>query len=448
MLFTEAQLNPTNALSILDEAVYLDESEALINPATVPVREMSRLGEGVTMVRFDDISALAENHGANYIDAMVAVAEASGVDPELMAVAVDEADIITDPDIVLELANVVVAPLSEDDEEYQFSEQTCWSLLEEEISDEDFIDILLNEGMTSKEIRNHTNDLFTKHSKRYGDQAEQKENEYFDIYNSNPTMFGKSKKDQMLNRRRLNRMIDDEMHQKTNRAREARKRLATYLAKKHGVEHDFKDGVLKYDNDKERYDNSFFDSKKNRIVRPLRGIAHRLTRGTSDTSPKPDSSGEVGSSTAPSATSNEATSKPDSTGNTGKKVLKPLAKGLRHTKTTKYNAIPNSDKVEVETHQKVMVPGKTGLTPLGKGLAAAGIVGASVAGYMAYKHYKNQPKSVIGKRIVALRSVYSKFMNKANSSNNPGIVAKLKKVAAKILQVIDKLLGYLQNKAG
>ena len=103
-----------NPMAVLDEAVYLDESESLINPATVPVREMSRLGEGVTMVRFDDIAALAESHGADYIDAMVAVAEASGVDPEKMAVAVDEADIITDPDLVLELANVVVAPLSED----------------------------------------------------------------------------------------------------------------------------------------------------------------------------------------------------------------------------------------------------------------------------------------------------------------------------------------------
>ena len=114
MLFTEAQLKSANPMAVLDEAVYLDESEALINPTTVPIREMSRLGEGVTMVRFDDIAALAESHGADYIDAMVAVAEASGVDPELMAVAVDEADIITDPDIVLELANVVVAPLSED----------------------------------------------------------------------------------------------------------------------------------------------------------------------------------------------------------------------------------------------------------------------------------------------------------------------------------------------
>ena len=133
MLFTEAQLKSANPMAVLDEAVYLDESESLINPATVPVREMSRLGEGVTMVRFDDIAALAESHGANYIDAMVAVAEASGVDPERMAVAVDEADIIENPDIVLELANVVVAPLSEDSLAMRYVNEciNLWSQMED-----------------------------------------------------------------------------------------------------------------------------------------------------------------------------------------------------------------------------------------------------------------------------------------------------------------------------
>ena len=39
-------------------------------------------------------------------------------------------------------------------------------------------------------------------------------------------------------------------------------------------------------------------------------------------------------------------------------------------------------------------------------------------------------------------------MNRAKSSNDAGIAAKLKKVAAKVLSIIDKLMGYLQNKAG
>jgi hypothetical protein len=39
-------------------------------------------------------------------------------------------------------------------------------------------------------------------------------------------------------------------------------------------------------------------------------------------------------------------------------------------------------------------------------------------------------------------------MNKANSVKDTGLASKLKIVAGKILSVIDKLLGYLQNKAG
>jgi hypothetical protein len=86
-----------------------------------------------------------------------------------------------------------------------------------------------------------------------------------------------------------------------------------------------------------------------------------------------------------------------------------------------------------------------GSSSLKYGAAAAG---AGLAGYLAYKQYKNKPKSVIGKRIAALRKVYTKFMKKAQSAKDSGIANKLKKVAAKILSVIDKLLEFLQKKAG
>ena len=61
--------------------------------------------------------------------------------------------------------------------------------------------------------------------------------------------------------------------------------------------------------------------------------------------------------------------------------------------------------------------------------------------------YRNKPKSVIAKKIASLRQIYSKWMQKAASSRDQGLAAKLKRGAAKILQVIDKLMGYLQNKA-
>ena len=81
-------------------------------------------------------------------------------------------------------------------------------------------------------------------------------------------------------------------------------------------------------------------------------------------------------------------------------------------------------------------------TGLGVAAASAAIGG----GIYAYKQYKNKPKSVIGKRIAALRNIYRKYM--LSAQKNPSKAGIFKKIAAKILSVIDKLMGYLQNAAG
>ena len=73
--------------------------------------------------------------------------------------------------------------------------------------------------------------------------------------------------------------------------------------------------------------------------------------------------------------------------------------------------------------------------------------GLGAGALYAIKQYQDKPKSVIAKRIAALRNIYSKFMREAQKSPNEGIKNKLKKVAAKILGVIDKLMGFLQRKA-
>lgn len=62
-----------------------------------------------------------------------------------------------------------------------------------------------------------------------------------------------------------------------------------------------------------------------------------------------------------------------------------------------------------------------------------------------YRKYKDRPKSTIAKAIASLRNVYAKWMNKANSTNDKGIAATLKRGAAKVLQVIDKLLHAMQR---
>ena len=67
MLFKQSYLayDPIQeASNILNESVYLDESEAVVSAKAIPVVENSRIGAYV--VRFNDISTFAEDHGMNY----------------------------------------------------------------------------------------------------------------------------------------------------------------------------------------------------------------------------------------------------------------------------------------------------------------------------------------------------------------------------------------------
>ena len=145
MLIKESHINKTNVINQLNEAVYIDESESKVQPVTIPVREMSRLGEGVTMVRFADVERLAEDSQVSYMDAVAAIAEASEVDASKMTIAVDEATIIESPEVLDELANVVVAPISDNDVIYQFCEAVTDAYLES--GDESVLEAVLDEGI-------------------------------------------------------------------------------------------------------------------------------------------------------------------------------------------------------------------------------------------------------------------------------------------------------------
>lgn len=77
------------------------------------------------------------------------------------------------------------------------------------------------------------------------------------------------------------------------------------------------------------------------------------------------------------------------------------------------------------------------------GIAATGLSAAAI-----YKLAQKQksPKSFIGKKIASFRKIYRNLINQANK--NPKKAGMLKRVAAKILKVIDQLMVKLQNMAG
>lgn len=143
MLITESQLNrsTTGFENILDEAVYLNETESALSPVAVPVVENSRIGAAV--VNFADVERLAEENCMDYFEAVDAIAEANEIDVDSIAVAVDEARIIMDPEIVNECHNVVVRPISENSDAFIFVDMMLEAF--ENTGDVTFMNMIIDE---------------------------------------------------------------------------------------------------------------------------------------------------------------------------------------------------------------------------------------------------------------------------------------------------------------
>ena len=138
------------ASNILNESVYLDESEAVVSAKAIPVVENNTIGAYI--VRFNDLSCFAEDHGVSYNNAMNSVAEANSIDIDHLAVAVKETTIMANPGIVNELNNVVVTPLPKTDAMYQFTEACVDAFIES--GDTSYMDLLVEETTNTKDIIN------------------------------------------------------------------------------------------------------------------------------------------------------------------------------------------------------------------------------------------------------------------------------------------------------
>ena len=138
------------ANNILNESVYLDESEAVVSAKAIPVVENSRIGAYI--VRFNDISTFAEDHGMNYENAIRSIAESNGINMDHLAVAVKETTIMANPGIVNEINNVVVTPLPQTDAMYRFTEACVDAFIES--GDTSYMDLLVEETTNTKDIIN------------------------------------------------------------------------------------------------------------------------------------------------------------------------------------------------------------------------------------------------------------------------------------------------------
>ena len=142
MLFKQSDLayDPIQeANNILNESVYLDESESITSAKAIPVVENTNIGAYV--VRFNDLSCFAEDHGVSYNNAMKSIADDNSIDMDHLAVAVKETTMMANPGIVNELHNVVVTPIPKTDSMYQFTEACVDAFIES--GDTSYMDLLV-----------------------------------------------------------------------------------------------------------------------------------------------------------------------------------------------------------------------------------------------------------------------------------------------------------------
>ena len=111
MIIYESSLNDSS----------FEEVESTVKIPSIPVIENIDLGQYV--VSFTDIDSLAEDYGCDYEDAVYAIAEENNLDPNSLAVSVEDWKLIETPELVDLVPNIVVKPISENNIVYQITEQ-------------------------------------------------------------------------------------------------------------------------------------------------------------------------------------------------------------------------------------------------------------------------------------------------------------------------------------
>ena len=136
MIYTQSNLNIYNPYS--SNYTYLTEQESNMIESfkTVPVIENTRLG--LNLVDYSNIERLLETTCYSVNEIIDALIETNNLDS--LTVAVDDYKLILHPDIIDEISNIVIKPLSTNDPAYIFTEACLDKFME--TMDESYIDYL------------------------------------------------------------------------------------------------------------------------------------------------------------------------------------------------------------------------------------------------------------------------------------------------------------------
>lgn len=122
------------------------------NINAIPVVENSRINS--VMVSINDLFTLTEDYGCSYEEAFCGVAEANQIDPENLAVVVEDWKIIETPELVDFVPNIVIKPISEANLAYRFVDECISEYCNTE--DDQYLYNIIDEdnGFVQKHIKN------------------------------------------------------------------------------------------------------------------------------------------------------------------------------------------------------------------------------------------------------------------------------------------------------
>ena len=156
---------------------FFDEVESTVKIPFIPVIENSRLG--VAAVSINNLNSIVEDYGCDYEDAFCAIAEQNELDPNTLAVSVEDWKLIESPELATMVPNIVVKPISENNIVYQAVDYCINEY--SNTGDEEYLDYLdeLSQDLIMK--------VAGKHYKRANDLANlinTDKQDFLDYYNS------------------------------------------------------------------------------------------------------------------------------------------------------------------------------------------------------------------------------------------------------------------------
>ena len=96
---------------------FFDEVESTVKIPFIPVIENSRLGAAA--VSINNLNSIVEDYGCDYEDAFCAIAEQNEIDPNTLAVSIEDWKLIESPELANMVPNIVIKPISENNIVYQ-----------------------------------------------------------------------------------------------------------------------------------------------------------------------------------------------------------------------------------------------------------------------------------------------------------------------------------------